>query len=64
MAVRRGGRKVPGPFTAEPRCKILKELLEREAKVGVRLISDQELLHIQAAWAREFDLKDSAIALE
>lgn len=70
MAVRRDGSKGPGPFTADARRTILKELLarekellERNGKVGLRLISDQELLHIQRAWSLEFDLENSALAL-
>lgn len=63
MTVRRDGSKGPGPFTAAARREILKELLEREQKVGIPLIADQELLHIQAAWSAEFDLEDSAIVL-
>jgi DNA sulfur modification protein DndC len=49
MAVRRDGSKGPGPFTPEARRTILKELLEREGEVGLRLISDEELLHVQSA---------------
>lgn len=63
MEVRRDGSKGPGPFTPKARQEILKELLEREAEVGIPLISDQELRYIQAEWSREFDLKDSALAL-
>lgn len=70
MAVRRDGSKGPGPFTPLARRVILKELLrcekellELSGKVGLRLISDQELLQIQAAWSREFDLEDTALAL-
>lgn len=70
MAVRRDGSKGPGPFTAEARRTILAELLAREKEIlerngnsGLRLISDQELLHIQWAWSQEFDLEDSALTL-
>ena len=63
MTIRRDGSKGPGPFTPDARRTILKELLERETKVGLRLISDEELRHIQSAWSGEFDLEDSALAL-
>lgn len=63
LEVRRDYSNGPGPFTAASRREILKELLERERKVGIPHISDQELLHIQAVWSAEFDLEDSAIAL-
>lgn len=52
MAVRRDGSQGPGPFTAKARHKILEELLEREGKVGIPLISDDEIRFIQTVWSR------------
>lgn len=63
MPVRRDGAKGPGPFTAAARREILNELLEREGRVGIPLVSDDEIRFIQAAWSAEFDLENSALAL-
>lgn len=48
-----GGTFVPGPFTLHARAKILAELKEVEAKVGRRLITDEELDRVHALWAAE-----------
>jgi DNA sulfur modification protein DndC len=63
MTVRRDGSKGPGPFTAAARREILQELLEREAEVGVTLISDEEIRFIQTVWSGEFDLESSAVKM-
>jgi DNA sulfur modification protein DndC len=59
--IRRDGSKGPGPFNEMTRKKILEKLLETEKKVNQGLISDDEIQYIQQQWAKEFDLKESAI---
>lgn len=59
--IRRGGSKGPGPFTEQTRKAILERLLETEAKVNLRLISDREIRFIQYQWSKEFDLKEAAV---
>lgn len=53
--VRRDGTPGMGPFTAEARKRILRELLETEKAVGWSLISDEDLANIQVIWSEEFD---------
>src|SRR3989338_1693529 len=62
MKRRRDGTVGPGPFTQLARVEILKQLLDAEAKVGVRLISDAEIGYIQSVWSSEFDLKEQAFS--
>lgn len=45
-----------GPFNYEGRKLILKELLKTEEKVGIELISIEELKEIEKIWNAEFDL--------
>ncbi|WP_208450753.1 DNA phosphorothioation system sulfurtransferase DndC [Burkholderia anthina] len=62
-SVRRDGTQGQGPFTPDARREILRELLQTEREVGWPLISDEELLSIQAIWSTEFDYTGGA-ALE
>ncbi len=63
MTRRKNGVLGPGPFLPERRIQLLEELLQLEQQVKHPLIIDQEIAYIQAVWAREFDLNDSALAL-
>lgn len=63
MNRRRDGSEGPGPFTPVARQEILEHLLHIEGKVGIRLISDDEIDYIQSVWSSEFDLNDTAIKL-
>ena len=58
--VRRDGTPGHGPFTAEGRKRILRELLSTEKTVGWPLISDEELTNIQIIWSSEFDYTNRA----
>ncbi|WP_172402616.1 DNA phosphorothioation system sulfurtransferase DndC [Helicobacter sp. 12S02634-8] len=69
---KRDGRAVykieqKGPFTSKARIMIFRELLlaEREFKTsgGGELISDGQILEIQKAWDRDFDLNHTAIKI-
>jgi len=61
--LRRDGREGLGPFIASTRKEILSELLKTEQQVGRNLISDEELLAIQAEWSKEFDVMESAFRI-
>lgn len=50
------GRIGFGPFTWEARQMILRELLETEKKMGIELISEEELKAIDKIWDDEVDL--------
>lgn len=63
QTVRRDGSQGPGPFTPRAREHILHKLLECEKQVGISLITDEEILWIQAAWSREFDLGHRALEI-
>lgn len=52
-----------GPFLPFARQEILEVLLKTERKVGLPLISDDELKYIQTEWANEFDFQGK-LALE
>lgn len=58
MPRRRDNSPGPGPFTLEGRKRILEALLETERVIGNKLISDEELIAIQAKW--ESDKLDGA----
>lgn len=63
MERRRDGTLGPGPFTPAARKEILEHLLDKENKVGIQLISDDELRYIQSVWASEFDLNDAVFQM-
>ncbi|MFZ3086575.1 MAG: DNA phosphorothioation system sulfurtransferase DndC [Methylotenera sp.] len=46
-----------GPFLPNARKEILEELFKIEQKVGLPLISDEELRYIQSEWNNEFDFQ-------
>lgn len=60
---RRNGEPGLGPFNSQSRKEILERLLRTEQQVGLELISDAELLHIQEEWTGEFDVMRSALRL-
>jgi DNA sulfur modification protein DndC len=60
---RRDGRPGLGPFNSDARMRIFDELLRLEAKVGIPLISDEDIRYIQQEWAREFDVRHSALRI-
>lgn len=49
----KAGTIKPGPFTLEARSRILEELRRLEAEVGRRLITQEELDHIERIWRRD-----------
>ena len=59
--IRRDGSKGAGTFNESTRKKILKRLFKTEKKIKRRLISNDEIQYVQQQWAKEFDLKESAI---
>lgn len=62
--IKRDGTHGNGPFTADARRQILRELLATEKEVGWKLIQDEELASIQRIWTNEFDYtQTSAIAI-
>lgn len=56
--VRRDGNAGPGPFLPSARQEILATLLDLEARMGMPLISDEELAYIQHQWSLEFDFQN------
>lgn len=63
MARRRDGSEGPGPFTPSARMEILRLLLSAEQKVGLPLISEDEIKYIQRVWSKDFDLSEQAISI-
>lgn len=61
--IRRSGEEGLGPFDSASRLEILEELFKTEKAVGMELISDEELIHIQQVWTEEFDVMRSALRL-
>ena len=61
--IRRTGEEGLGPFNSESRLEILQKLLETEKEIGIELISDIELIHVQQIWTKEFDVMRSALHL-
>lgn len=60
---KRDGREGLGAFNSETRQLILRELLQVEKKVGRTLVSDQEIIQIQAQWTEDFDMRKSALRI-
>ena len=52
-----------GPFLSSTRIEILHRLLLAERDFGSRIISDSQILAIQAQWDRDFDFEKSAIRI-
>ena len=61
--IRRTGEAGLGPFDSASRVEILEELLKTEQAVGIELISNEDLIHIQQIWTKEFDVMRSALRL-
>lgn len=58
--IKRDDRMGNGPFTAEARQRLLRELLATERDSGLSLISDIQLANIQVIWTNEFDYTGAA----
>lgn len=53
FTIAKNGVYVPGPFTLETRREILERLLDLERKVGVTLISEDEIRIIRRIWTQD-----------
>ena len=58
QVTRRSGEPGLGPFNPKARQQILQRLLQVEKKVGIELISDDDIVYIQSIWSKEFDLSN------
>lgn len=58
--IKRDDRMGNGPFNAEARKRLLRELLEAERDSGLSLISAAQLAQVQAIWTNEFDYTGEA----